>query len=624
MPRPRKPDSLEQLCINFIVRTEQLWERADIVYLTVALTEKLVDAVLKRIAYIPDDDLTRTARLWFRFEHSKFVGAQVNHMYYESWLNCVPTGLSLMWNNAPQRCVMERLFFKFLQSSNNLIELNLSAQMSSCNYNIGLSIFHKCVLNKCDLSKLQMLDMSDPYIYNETVEFFGTSCPNLRELRLQECKGFDDDTVKVLIKEDSAGQCSLRHLKVLDVRDTSVSHCGVQHILECIPTITHLYHPHVIPVALKLLKCGTLTAPLHLKTLEIRGLEALIFAVEQTEDVSLDLSAFPNVTDLVIYLIDAAELKKVGVFHPLKKLTKLNIREAAIDNGFPFFYEFSNGYFEATERFPFEPLLGLLQNVGSSLYELHLGNVSAISFLAIGQSCPNLGILNANFLYIKAESNVADLQLCFQKVRSLELVQCDLEPPNMICCESDKLFLGLLSPMHRLQYLKLSGIELGNRFLLNVLLKNPLADLEVLELYISCGMKSAEMLLFIESCAKLRKIEIGPGFSYTTQHSKIFQKVIKDHGWDVECVLYTDGSSSSGEWSGSGWWWIRHCFISFSAWVIHVTIVRTGPRLMHSQTDYIEPPPATHFLAGTTLWRGIVPYTPVRKPWLGSLWLWGS
>ena len=318
----------------------------------------------------------------------------------------------------------------------------------------------------------------------------------------------------------------------------TVGPCGVQHILECIPTITHLYHPQVIPVALKRLKCGTLTAPLDQKTLEIRGLDELIVAMEKTADVSLDLSAFSNVTDLVIYLKDATECKHLGVFYPLEKLTKLNIRNTRRFAGVKIFSESVDSYMGvAMETFPFEYISELLQNVGGSLHELRLENVSDISFLTIGQSCPNLGILSANFSSIKAESNVADLQLCFQKVQSLDLLQHNQGASNMTCCESDKLFLGLLSPMHSLQFLKLSGIWMGNRFLLNVLLKNPLGHLEVAKLYIGCGMNSGEMLLFIEGCAKLRKIEIGPGLANSIEEPKIFQNQIKDHGWDVDCLI---------------------------------------------------------------------------------------
>ena len=151
--------------------------------------------------------------------------------------------------------------------SNHVIELNFSLRKFTRRKAIEVTV--PSLLNECDLSKLQVLDISDTKFAYKTLEILGNSCFSLRELRLQDCKGIDDNNVKVLVKIGTGGQCAVRHLKVLDMRDTRLQYIPrnmhTVFALLCFVVIIHwLIFPY--PSGLLHWHCGNLTiAPVPAK-----------------------------------------------------------------------------------------------------------------------------------------------------------------------------------------------------------------------------------------------------------------------------------------------------------------------------------------------------------------------
>ena len=460
------------------------------------------------------------------FEKSAFFGVQVNHVKYLSWSR---DRLSL----PRTRCLahllymIDRCFVRFLHSCKGLVhlELNPGAMDLSSLYIHMCGAFY--LLNGCDLSKLQVLHMEYVVLCKDTMEMIGGNCSRLRELHLNSYQSVNDDTIKLLIRKGLDGECVLKHLKVLNVRYTNISHRGVRHILECIPTITHLYHPEVIPVALQLLQCGALTPPLHLECLEIESLDELIYAMEHTTKHPLDFSVFSNVKSLDI-LLEHTACEQLKVFHPIKNLCKLTISPKTQPSD-PSTWDFSS---LPLPSLAFDPLVStLIEIVGGNLYELWLEDATYISFSTIGKSCPTLRGLHIYFRSVRSKERPIGLQNYFQNVEELDLCQISFD---LIHPETEQIILGLISPMHKLKSLELCDIGLSNTFLWSLLSSNPLNDVEMISLD-GCDIKMNidDILRFTEQCAKLNELSIWYDNLYDSIYLSEFgfhRKNLQDEG----------------------------------------------------------------------------------------------
>ena len=530
MPRRHQPDTLKTACIHCMARHESSWGQEDLTRLPPSLTETLLDEVLQRmISRGPDLNLLQ------HFDKSAFFGIQVNHVKYSSW--CC---------QADRLDIIDGCFVRFLHSCKGLVHLELNVGAMDLS---SLGIHRRdggafYLLNGCDLSKLQVLHMEYVMLCKDAMEMIGGNCSRLRELHLRSDGSVNDDTIKLLIRKGLDGECMLKHLKVLDVRCTNISHRGVRHILECIPTITHLYHHEVAPVALQLLQCGALTPPLHLECLEIQSLDQLIYDMEHTTKHPLDFSVFSNVKSLDI-LLEHTECEQLKVFHPIKNLCKLKISPKTQPSN-QSTWDFSS---LPLPSLAFDPLVStLIEIVGGNLYELWLEDVTLVSFLTIGKSCPTLRGLHIDFQSVQSKERPIGLQNYFQNIEELDLCQISFD---MIHPETEQIILGLISPMRKIKSLELSDIKLSNTFLLSLLPSNPLNDVEMISLVGSdIKMISDDISWFTKQCAKLRKLSIWYANLYDSIylsefgfHRKLTEK-IAGRGCNVELWLKTDPPNS--------------------------------------------------------------------------------
>ena len=377
-----------------------------------------------------------------------------------------------------------------------------------------------------------MLNLWRISLREDTLGIIGSCCPKLQKLIVAGCRGVNDISIKLLVKKGSDGQCILKHLKEIDVLETDVGLSGIEHVLTSIPTITHINcGGRVLPVALKLLRRGSVAPPFHLKKLDAKYLASLFCSEENPTGFPLDMSAFANVKILAITLEYRKELELLKCFYSLQNLDKLTLQL------YYFYYSPPESLDDDSDGkmkvIPFEPhLSGLIQNIGGSLKELCLETASQISFLTIGQSCPNLHRLDVSFRYVKPEMNVSDRQNCFQHVEYLSLRQRrhGSRPEGISAAEYEDFFLGLLSPMHKLNNLYMECIKLGNRFLLNLTSRNPLTHLEYLWpcgcVDWGLGMTNSDLLMFIADRPRLYQFGIKVGNGLRQQ--------CKARGWDIQ------------------------------------------------------------------------------------------
>ena len=514
MPRPRQPGTLENACIRYVADHASLWECDDLTRLPASFTEKLLGEVLKRLEWLGPDFVTH-------FKRSGFFGVKINHVSYQPWTR-------LPMKSGEFISDVQKCFAMFLHSAKQLVDLDLRCyEMFMDNFEAIGGVFY--LLNGCDVNQLQVLNMETVEFGENTMEMLRSKCPQLRELYLKNCKCVTDDTITILIKKGHDGQCMLQHIKVLDVRGTGISQRGVRYILECIPTIMQLHHPEVIPVALQLLQCGSLTPPLHLEGLSIVSLDEVINSVEHMDNISLDFSAFSKVWTLVLKRYTKAE--HLEVFHPLKNLCRLTIWTQ------PSF-----------EPHIFEPHIStLIQNTGDNLHVLRIGNVRSISFSTIGKACPNLRSFRADYWSVQSECPT-NFQNYFQNVETLCLLCMEKKDElqmeefiPQINPETEQIMLGLISPMKKLQSLMMSNVEMSSTFLFSLLSRNPLIHIEMIEL-IACGVDMIydDILSFIGECEELRKLSVGY-FSESDSDPYYVDSEFNEEfaclGWDVELTL---------------------------------------------------------------------------------------
>ena len=351
------------------------------------------------------------------------------------------------------------------------------------------------------------------------------------------CRGLNNISIKLLVKKGSDGQCVLKHLKLLDVLGTDVGLSGIEHVLASIPRITHINCAGgVLPAALKLLRCGSVAPPFHLEKLDAKNVTSLFRSEEKPTGFPLDMSAFANVKILAITLEYRKELELLKGFNSLRDLDKLMLQLYFFPDYRPpkSLDDESDGKMKVI---PFEPhVSGLIQNFGGSLKKLHLQTVSQVSFLTVGQSCPNLHHLFVSFCNVKLETNVSDLQKCFQHVEWLSLQQRrhGSRPKGTSATEYEDFLLCLLSPMHRLKKkLDMDGIKLGNRFLLNLISRNPLTHLERVCPFSRAGrvdwgltMTNRDLLMLLADRPRLHQFLIRANHEIRRQ--------CKARGWDIQ------------------------------------------------------------------------------------------
>ena len=377
-------------------------------------------------------------------------------------------------------------------------------------------------------------------------------CSRLRELHLEKWQSVNNDTIKIIITKGNDGQCVLNYIKVLDVGGMNISNAGLQHILECISSISHLYHHKVIPAALQLLQRGSLTAPLHLECFEISGLRGLFSSVEHISNTSFDLSAFVNVTSVVIVLGISQKLSNQ------KSSTQLEV-----------FANWKSGqtqkktfiYWTPPPREVINPNIGryptrsvlfspwvstLIQITGGNLYELWLEDVLYISFTTIGKTCQNLRCLCVHFWCVQSDAHPTALQRYFENIEILCLLREVFS--NTMLPSIEQIIIGLIAPMHKFKALELSDIKMNDTFLFNLLSSNPPSVIEVIVLA-ACGihMMNYDIVSFIGQCAKLRKLSINFASLYADSYSSDMSgldpeltKELSDRGWDVERLLSMD------------------------------------------------------------------------------------
>ena len=540
MPRRRQPESLENSCIHCVVYHELIWEREDFTRLPASLTDKLVDKVLQRMQ-------THGPHLLGHFQRSSFFGVKINHVSYKSWPKVFPRHMTCYsaLDKQNYKSDMHRCFVRFLQSSKHLVDLELDLDFNLLPVLHDDAAFH--LLSGCDLSKLQVLTLKSVKSCENTMELLGSSCPRLRELYLENFLSVDDDTIKVLIKKDEDGQCLLKHLKVIDVRNTRISSDGVRHVLDCIPTITHLYYPNVPPAALQLLRHGRLTHPLYLEYLEVINPSGLLYYMRETNSIPLLLSAFLNVKSIVIILSCLSDAEDLTVFHSLKSLRKLKIRtdpeHSFLCRTIPASILFTPNI--KTKHVVFKPWIStFIQITGSNLCELWLEDITYFSFSTVGKTCPNLHCFRVHFWSVQSDECPTDLQSYFRNVETLCLLQG--VSSNMTHPETEQIILSLIEPMDKLKSLELSDIKMSETFLFSLLSRNSLAVIETIDLA-ACDiqMMNDDIVSFIGQCAKLKKLSIRHSTLYDRLHELIppdatDPELIAElayRGWDVELLL---------------------------------------------------------------------------------------
>ena len=472
MPRHKQPEPLEDICVKLITASLQQWRLQNKFFQTLPanLIEKIIDEVLNG----PGSD--KHKRRLFLESGSLLMGVRAKNVKFRYWRK-------LCSQHKPQSTTeLDTWFYEFITQCKYLTELDMVSWKRTPK---NASLFS--LLNRCDLSRLQVLNLSDLGIVDSTIELLGHSCPELQELRLFGCANVTDEMLEKLVRNQD-GQCVLKKLKSLDVRGTKVGPAGFQCVLESVPSLTHLYDfcDYVIPVAHKVVADNPDMTHFNLEHVFVDDFSHLYQNLDKIAHMPLNLTLFPRATDAEVRLLYPWDHQELESLSPLQNLSKLCISGLGpIPRPF-------HPHFQST-----------LRNIGKSVCELQLDGVADFSFRTLGQCCPNLRNFNIQFWSISEEGPPYTFENSFQFTQKVCLLNIGER------CNNNSLFTSLFRSMPQLQNLFLENIEVGDNLLTDVHDNNPLIHLEELAIGGACAMSEEAILRCAESCPMLTKFTYG-------------------------------------------------------------------------------------------------------------------
>ena len=456
------------------------------------------------------------------------MGVSVNHVQFTEWRHHCGNGGCV--GNLPTY-ELDKWFYNFLRHCRNLTDLDLTS-----NFEGPLSKDMLAILKDCDVDKLRSLNLSGLEVSTDIIKILRKRCSGLRKLILRNGRNVLDDTMIALF---GGTHCAcLNELKVLDVRGTLVGTRGVECILQNAQSLTHFYHSNmylVVAVAHRLVSRNIISSPLSLQYLCIDCVSSLNKSVECMANVPLDFSMFSKTTHFAIDLENVEENKILAAMAQFRKLTKFALNEI----------DYDDPHCEPSDLHvsPFEPYISsFIENIGPQLTELFLSAVDEISFLMIGQCCPNLLSLTADFITTKREANYSGFRDIFKTIETMDLSQQGAPKTSVAH------LIALLSPMYNLRTLKLNNLSLNESFFEMLIRCNPLPYLEVLEVSSCCTMTGEALVRFIASCPNLKDLTFYlPHGVYQTAENPYaerrnllshLEQTIKQERWDLELWIW--------------------------------------------------------------------------------------
>ena len=533
MPRPQQPVPLIDSCVRCVAANENLWGSASFCSFPAPLMEKILNAILTRDTE-EDIELEKIRNLVIR-SGKTFMGVSVNRLKLSEW-KCLSTCAGHRTTKAKRK--LDKWFNKFLRHCRNLADLDMTGY---CEFLSKKDM--PAILKDIKVDKLRSLNVSGLYsdvnhnVSTDIMKILRKRCSGLRKLILRNSPNVSDNTMIALF--GASRYACLNELKFLDVRGTVVGTPGVACILKNAQSLTHFYHSQmylVVAVAHRLVSRNIVRSPLSLQYLFIDCVYSLNKSVACMANLPLDFSMFSNATHFAIILRNNEEHKILAAMAQLKKLTKFTLNE--IDYNEPY----RNSY-DLSHVSPFEPYISsFIENIGPQLTELSLSVVDEISFLMIGQYCPKLLSLTADFITTKREANYSGFSDIFKTIETLELSQQGAPKTGLAY------LIPLLSPMHNLRTLKLNNLGLDESFFEMLILCNPLSHLEVLEVSSCCTVTGEALVRFIASCPKLKDLTFDlPRGVYQTDEdhyaagcnlSSHLEQTIEQEGWDLDAWVW--------------------------------------------------------------------------------------
>ena len=414
------------------------------------------------------------------------MGVSLNHVQFNEWRRLCGNGGCV--GNLPTY-ELDQWFYRFLRHCRNLTDIDMTS-----NFQGPLNKDMLAILKDCDVDKLISLNLSGSAVNTDIMKILRKRCPRLRKLILRNSHDVLDDTMIALF--GGSHHACLNELKLLDVRGTLVGTRGVECILKNAQSLTHFYHSQmylVVAVAHRLVSRNIISSPLSLQYLYIDCVSSLNKSVECMANVPLELSMLSNTTHFAIDLENPEEHKILAAMAQFRKLTKFTLNDI----------DYDDPHWEPSDLHvrPLEPYISsFIENIGPQLTELSLSAVDEIYFLMIGQCCPNLLSLTADFITTKREASYSGFSDIFKTIETLDLSQQGAPKTSMAY------LIALLSPMHNLRMLKLNNLGLDERFFEMLICCNPLPHLEVMEVSSCCAMTGEALVRFIANCPKLKDL----------------------------------------------------------------------------------------------------------------------
>ena len=348
------------------------------------------------------------------------------------------------------------------------------------------------------------------------LDSFGSSCPELKVLRVESCSQVTDAGVDALCGDDLNPRC--RKLRDVNLTSTNVTSYGMQKVLLTQPELQKFYMAMTVSSDEFSLNCISLPNSLRLISINLS-----YTSVSDTSIKSL-CEIFPLLCELSLNCCTSVSEDSLQYIASLR-----NLRMFAI---------------AGNTSIKFQPHLEqFLKRSGDLLETLNISGMESIDTEVLGTCCKSLKCLimadckdvTGNFIQVSTgqEINLSSLAKACPKLNTLNLHNCKFTQRKSLL----EHLTAILFHCVDFQELDLSGIEgLSDEILLQFMKSSTLVHLRLLNLSGCCEISVEPIISLAGTCKSLTQLNLSHCQNISLREAENLRQISRECGVKLNVI----------------------------------------------------------------------------------------